>query len=547
MYNNIYLNDNANKTFQTFVAADNKGGTSSAPNRDTNPNLNQNLQQDTYEKPIAKEKKKRNYLNNLIKMGTTATVIGLIFTAMIKGHSQKISKKIQSVFGGVESKLANVKDKHLHKILTTSFGVLEKFAKIITNSSSQKDYSVHKALGLTKITTKFRDFISVFFTNENKNSVLKSFKQSRESHNDFITSVEEAIKKSEENPALIIDHSKFKRMKELFTRAKAVPDFITGKEPFEDTCKEMNEAMDFLAEKITLKRLFSKEIFQGFIAENILLERRAKYAKRLFGSKNAISCSFEDLSEYAKGRIADTNLLIYSIKDAKLQQKLRDASLRLEESLKSALKSSASGKSLPEHKTLVKENIANLEREVEQLASSDAKDKLMVHINEYKNLFEGDTPGILQDIRILAADVWGDKSKFDLNIKEKGTQYGKDLNLSLTRVINMFDKQRDITLGSAPADVVGWTIPIVGFGLALNQSDTNDQKIEKSLELGIPLLGGLAVYYRSLKLQINGVGALTTSFGTAFLLNYIGSLAYKEYRKMNEAKKNESIPTPQQP
>jgi hypothetical protein len=109
----------------------------------------------------------------------------------------------------------------------------------------------------------------------------------------------------------------------------------------------------------------------------------------------------------------------------------------------------------------------------------------------------------------------------------------------------MFDKQRDITLGSGPADVLGMLSPLALFGIALGNADSKDKKVGTSLELGIPLIGGMLVYLRTLALQFNGVKGLATTVGTGVLLNLAGSIVYKKYIAAQEVarkRERESIP-----
>ena len=359
--------------------------------------------------------------------------------------------------------------------------------------------------------------------------------------------MEKSIQQSENNPSLIKDAEGFAELKNKMREAKNTPDFLLPS-TFEENYALMQKDMDFLSKEISFKRLFSKEALQGFVPQSILLERRGKYAKGLIDKKNNISSSFKEMSEYAQDKLDDTNILIYSIKDPKLQKKLRDCSLKLNDSLKKYVKDAPDKKTRDPNWGLIQNNVKNFKAEVNILAPTDIKDKLMMHIDEYENLFANHKPGVIQDIRVLAGQVWGDKSEFDLNIKKKATVHSKDLNLALNRTINMFDKERDIVLGSGPADVLGLLSPVAIFGWTLYKDDSKDKKIGTSLELGIPIVGGMLVYLRTLALQYNGVKALATSAGVGVLLNLAGGLVYKKYmanQELAKQKEREGESTPQ--
>lgn len=539
----IYFNENKNKPFEPFVIMDNKDNLPKQK-RETKSVLQtlNNLENDTYERL----RRKKRQTNSLIAIGGSATLAAVVFIAVITGKSQKLSKKMQHLFGGVESKFADVKDRHLHKLLTTSFGVFDRFGKVITNSSPIKDWAIYKALDKTKATRNIRDYVSDIYTKENRNSVTKSLEKSQESYTDFIKTVENAINQSEKNPSLINNKEEFNKLKQEYNNAKNTPTFLATK-TFEENYSIMQNDMDFLSKEITFKKLFSKEALQGFVPQSILVERRAKYVKKLIDEKNVISCSFVDMRDYARSKLDDTNIFIYSIKDPAIQKKLRDCSLNLDDSLKKYVKNSSDKESRDAHAETVRANIQKFKEEVSLLPSTDIKDKLSVHMDEYENLFKEYKKGIVQEIRTAAGDAWGNGSNFDKAIKEKATIHSKDLNLALTRTINMFDKQRDIALGSGPADVIGLLTPIVICGWSLNKKETKEEKIGVALEAGIPIVGGVLVYLRTLALQYNGVKALATSAGVGILLNLAGSMVYKKYMSNQElAKKKEKESTPQQ-
>lgn len=552
---NMYVNENVNKAFQPVAIANNNGNSPC----DNNEKIEikspfstlATLQDDTYER--IKKKKKR--ITNLIAIGGTATAIGITAIALFMGRSQGLAKKIRQVFGGVESKFANVKNKHLHKALVTGFGIFEKFGKIVTNSSPMKDYTLHKVMEKTSVTRSIRDSISKFFTNENRNSVSKSLQTSKKSYNEFITVVQNAINETETNRDLIQKttgaEAKFKELKDLMSvKAQTAAEFFTDGY-FEKTYKGMMEDMNYLSQEMSFKRLFSQEALQGFVPESILVERRSKYAKELFHKKNALSFSHQDIALFAKSNLDDINMLIYSIKNPATQKNLKDCSVSLENSLKHFSKDSINKDNREANAQAVRNCIKKFKEEVNLLPDkNNAKHKMMVHMCEYEDLFKEDKPGVIQQIRMLAGHIWGDQSKFDLEIKEKADRHRKDLKVSLNRMINMFDKQRDITVGSGPADVLGLLLPVAGFAYAFHKSDSKDKKVGTSLELGIPLVGAYAVYYKALKLQFNGVKALATSTGTALLLNLLGETVYKQYAKNKEKARlkalQEQQSTPQQ-
>ncbi|MDD3419915.1 MAG: hypothetical protein PHE78_04875 [Candidatus Gastranaerophilales bacterium] len=499
-------------------------------------NLHYNLKnKESYDEYIAR--KKQQHKRNLITViGSSAAVLGAGFIFLMTGRSQNISKKIQNMSAVFSSKWNNGKNKHLHKFLTVMAGGFDRFAKVITNSTPIKDYFVFKLMDRTAFTRKLRDGISRLYTKENISSVQKSRKQAVSSYRGLISTVEDAIGESELNPSLIRNKEKSKELKELLVRTKNVPEFLSGSN-FKNAYSRMENDMDYLSQEISMKRLRSKEVFEGFVPETILMDRREKYAKGLFESKNKVSCTFSDLSEYAREKLNTSNILIYSIKDLETQRNLRNASIQLDNSLKHFVRDSVNKANRSENRKAVQEAINKYKLAIDSVPSGGVKEKLLKQIDECDEVFSNKDMGILQQIRVLAGDAWGDKSHFDLKVKKAARKSHKDLNLSLTRMVNMFDKQRDITLGSGPTDVFGLLSPLAVYGYFMAKDKTKEERVGTSLELGVPIVGGTGIYLWTLAKQYNGVRAFATSLGTGIILNTIGSEIFKRYKASVDKKK----------
>ena len=66
------------------------------------------------------------------------------------------------------------------------------------------------------------------------------------------------------------------------------------------------------------------------------------------------------------------------------------------------------------------------------------------------------------------------------------------LNKSIdTEVDKLFDKVRDLLIGSAPVDVLGVLSSLGVIGLGLAKADNNDERVSASLKYGIPAVGGV--------------------------------------------------------
>ncbi len=550
MTNSILNEKFNNNTFQPFIQCDNQGY--SSYNQQKNKYLTQ--QNDTFvQQNQLEDSQNRKHKKLVITLQTIGIVASMALVGFSLNRSKLVSNKLKGAVIRLKNKFQNVQNKHFHKFFTVTTNAFDKIAKIITNSSTIKDYSLYKVMDKTSPTRKLRDFISGIFTRENKNSVRSSLKKSRESYNEFMASVESAIFQTEDNIEAknlnILNKScrenindpnnPWVKLQKLVKTTRENPNEFLLSHSLEMHYNNMQKDMEYLTKEMNPKRLTSKETLQGFVAEDILEQRRYKFVKKILSEKNEISKTFDDVANYAKSRINDTNAVIYMIKDSYSQKSLIEASLDLEKSVKTYAKDAHNAKNREEIAENIRKKIDNFREKADLLPESKLKEKLIHHIDEYNDLFKDNSTGLVQKVRKLAGEVWGKDSEFDKSIKKTADRHIKDLNGSFNCLVNMFDKQRDITLGSGPGDVVGLALPILGYFAALQKDDTTDKKIGTSLELGIPIVGGTGIYFWALAKQFNGAKALLVSLGTGVILNFIGSSIfskYKEYKGISDPK-----------
>ena len=121
----------------------------------------------------------------------------------------------------------------------------------------------------------------------------------------------------------------------------------------------------------------------------------------------------------------------------------------------------------------------------------------------------------------------------------------KSLNNALrTEGNDLFDKIRDIEIGSAPNDILGMLGTTGMLGVYLAQAKDKDQRVEAALTTGLPLgLGMLATTFATMKMY-TGMKAIAFGAVATFISNNIGKIINKEYQKKNNVQPKEvEIPT----
>ncbi len=150
----------------------------------------------------------------------------------------------------------------------------------------------------------------------------------------------------------------------------------------------------------------------------------------------------------------------------------------------------------------------------------------------------------LDDEIIEALSAKFDKKTIEEILKAK-TNAQKTLNNAIrTEGNDLFDKIRDVKIGSAPNDILGMISTTGLLGLYLAQAEDKNQRVEAALTTGVPLgLGMLSTTFATMKMY-TGIKALAFGAITTFVANTIGKLINKEYQKRHNITSQElEIPT----
>lgn len=131
------------------------------------------------------------------------------------------------------------------------------------------------------------------------------------------------------------------------------------------------------------------------------------------------------------------------------------------------------------------------------------------------------------------------------NLTKAGSDAANSLNNAIrTEGNDLFDKMRDVKIGSAPTDILGMAGTAGLMGVYLAQAKDKDQKVEVALTTGVPLgLGMLATTFATMKMY-TGIKSLAFGAVTTFIANSIGKIINSEYKKKHHVETKEAdIPT----
>jgi hypothetical protein len=163
---------------------------------------------------------------------------------------------------------------------------------------------------------------------------------------------------------------------------------------------------------------------------------------------------------------------------------------------------------------------------------SDDLAQTQSYIHNMSKIIEGNKKGEFQEILTIYKQLCPDKYQ----IVKKNTYKAVDsLNKSIDIETNkLFDKLRDIAIGSVPGDALSviTSLGLVGTGLA--KADNNDERVSVALRYGIPVVGAVATSVLCTVGLISGGTAIVLGLISGEVIHKIGAVTDNEIKKLKE-------------
>jgi hypothetical protein len=295
----------------------------------------------------------------------------------------------------------------------------------------------------------------------------------------------------------------------------------------------MKHAVGTLYEKFKRMDIFwSKDSVTTFIAESLLKSEKTAIQKNVRSYRKAISYNMSDMLESANAKILEISKVI-GYKDSENMTKLGTLKGNIKEFVHS-------GKFDDIKKQQILDNITELKHEAERLIKDEKikpadKEAFLTVFDDLRKGIDGYKEGKVQNVlniykKLLPEDEYA--------IVARAYNDGvKSLDRSIkVETEDYMSKLRDLTLGSAPTDILTILISLGVLGYHLGKSKDADQRQSIALKYGFPAIAGIGVsLYCNAKLYAGSksliVGALST-----WVLNRIGEWGDKKLKNIKAKK-----------
>lgn len=201
-------------------------------------------------------------------------------------------------------------------------------------------------------------------------------------------------------------------------------------------------------------------------------------------------------------------------------------------------------KSLEFPQKIIAEDLEKLKDYIPQTDKEDYED-IIKSIDKLVGRFKNNEQGEIQDLM----DIY--KGYLDKGVlsKEEYTNLEKSVNHAINSLDysadlegdKLFDKIRDLKLGSAIHDTIALVGSLGIIGWYLGKADNNDERISASLKYGIPTIGAVSIALLCTVGLIASGPSLIIGLVSGLAINKLGE-AVDGYRKEHNSKKVKSTP-----
>lgn len=453
-------------------------------------------------KPITQNQKKeqkerRNKNLGFIIAGAGITVgFGLLLVSQM--FSKKPIFKLNRMSSGVDHEISKIED---NSVLSTaeklSLGALKLYksflqrAKAMFTIATLKDLGVKKAFMQIPFVSKIEKPITAWFEKVSVKTSTMSYNSTHQKMENMFAMMRDiggklsASEKAKLNSKIGSAENKYWQGFSQSARQSRFAVAKDGMKGLDDKVwgKTYANPVDFIK---------SKKTYRQFLAEELASDAKKKLTNEVYKLKDKISLSKRNKSGATKRHLHDLGLYVDP----------RDkVSTSIMKKLKSHMENYGNTKhlrnSFPSSK--VAKDLKSLNASVKKYGkySEDELKEINKNITLLSEKLADNKQGEVQDIMDIAEKLHAQKKISDKEYKKLQKTVDKAL-LSFDKSTDLesdklFDKVRDLKLGSAIHDALAFVGSTLVAGWFVGKADTKDDKISATLKYGIPVVGAVAI------------------------------------------------------
>lgn len=485
------------------------------------------------------EAKKNTKTHKLgVNIAATSLLAGFGVLALMKGMPKGSYEKFNRLFVNLGNKISKKESKNLTIVESLKLQIL-KIARLtagLIKSSYNiglKDILVKKTLTKLPFGAKFENGITNLFRKISIKTLTRSYANTSANFEHMFAELDKVLPEKLEKTVEINGVSKkaSEWVKELTNKIRINRDAHFSETATNKRLETVSKNIENLYEDVwnrfrDVKKLVrNKSTYQTFIAEELASPAKLKLAQDVDVVKQIISHDINDNYNSAKKLLSNIDSKINPT-DAEAQKLINKIGEQLKEY--KSLSGVVEAERRPE---LNKEITATLEELTSYLGKNGSK--IENYVAELNNTLSTSKKGAIQQMLTVYKQTLP-KEEY-LAIKKEIYKAVKSFNKSTDMETDLlFDKLRDLKLGSAPSDALSILASLGVVGWGLGKADNKDEKVSVALKYGIPVVGSVATTLYCTARLVSGGKAIIFGLLSGIAINKIGEMiddARKKYNK----------------
>lgn len=495
------------------------------------------------------EEKKTKHLGKTIAFSALGAGVGILF--LLKGLPKNAYKTIEKWSQKLEVKLnkqrKNGQVGKLEEFYTFTLNKLASFmgkAKSINNFVAVKDISFKKLMYKNKYTKNIHDKITEIYEKIGRRTVNKSYDKAKTKLNStfqIFEDYDEKILMNSQNGTAEVEgktvNEWLDKIESLKTTIRRTWNKSFGQRERGRRYNGIKDNMKNLAEDVwaetagNLDNLRRRELYETFIAEEKLAAPKMKLLHDTMNSRYIITRDIDDIYKSSVDVIDNITSFIKT-RDQSSRDIIKELRLKLEDWKK------LSGNTESTDRLKLNEEITAILKKL----SSNIKDnsrtygynqeiirQLDTNIEVVGSIMGESGKGAMQEIYTIYKKLLSREDY--LKLKNSSTRNIKALDDAIKKETDsFFDMERDLTLGSAPTDILSILAAIGAIGVGLSKAENKDQQNTVLLKAGIPAVGAIATSLYFSASLVSGGKAMLYGAISGLAISKLGSML-DDYRK----------------
>lgn len=497
------------------------------------------------EKKQEEEKKESNLGKKITKYSLLA---GFGLLIILGGATPFGRKSFKNLLDKVGEKLRiaknkqdkSVKEKLSEKILKGVHNILLKL-KATYNLASLKDIAVKKGLEKVSFLDRAGQAITNLFEKISIKTSINAYNKTHKKLGKMVAYMDEIqakiqnklsekeFKELNENRAMIIYHSHNFDIPKQTQRINELKKYFYGKD---------EKATNSLANRVWEKTWghlnnfgLKSKMYDTFITEWLVKEKKLEFHNNIQASRVLITNDLRDTYSLTN-RLMQELEPYHELKEGEGKKTIEKVKTTLER-MKKRLNSKEE-----KRKGLLDSGLAWKLGEIKEIlknSNEKGNEKICESINAVVEILSTNTKGAVQRNLDIYKKYIKDEKEYE-KVKKEIYKGVNSLHHSIKLEDELFDKIRDLSIGSAPKD----TLAVLGsagvVGWYLNKADNKDERISVALKYGIPTIGAVATALYCTVGLVSGGSSLIIGLLSGVAISKVGTYADYLRKKYQEKK-----------